>query len=88
VVAETCTKQLYSLKTVLDVTTDNPAEEILGALSLIVWTLIITTFVKYVILATRVDNDGEAGIFVLMALSTGGACAASSWRVYRLVWRG
>lgn len=31
----------------------------LGALSLIVWTLIIFTTVKYVLLAMRVDNDGE-----------------------------
>jgi KUP system potassium uptake protein len=66
------TSPLYSLTTVLDVTTDNRAEEILGALSPIVWTLILTTFMNYVILAMRVDNDGEAGIFVLMGLLCAG----------------
>jgi KUP system potassium uptake protein len=42
--------------------------KILGALSLIVWTLIIITSVKYITLAMRVDNDGEGGILALMAL--------------------
>jgi KUP system potassium uptake protein len=62
------TSPLYALKAVLDVTSENPPTEILGALSLIVWTLIIITSVKYIILATRVDNDGEGGILALMAL--------------------
>ena len=34
------TSPLYALKAVLDVTSENPPAEILGALSLIVWTLI------------------------------------------------
>ena len=62
------TSPLYALKAVLDVTSENPPTEILGALSLIVWTLIIITSVKYIILAMRVDNDGEGGILALMAL--------------------
>ena len=62
------TSPLYALKAVLDVTTANPPTEILGALSLIVWTLIIITSVKYIILAMRVDNGGEGGILALMAL--------------------
>src|SRR6516164_2543416 len=41
------TSPLYALKAVLDVTTENPPTEILGALSLIVWTLIIITSLKY-----------------------------------------
>jgi KUP system potassium uptake protein len=40
----------------------------MGALSLIVWTLIIVTSVKYVGFAMRVDNDGEGGILALMSL--------------------
>jgi len=62
------TSPLYALQTVLDVTHDNPPKEILGALSLIVWTLIIIASVKYITLAMRVDNDGEGGILALMAL--------------------
>jgi K+ transporter len=45
------TSPLYALKAVLDVTKENPPTEILGALSLIVWTLIIITSVKYITLA-------------------------------------
>ena len=40
----------------------------LGALSLVLWTLIIITSVKYVSFAMRVDNDGEGGILALMSL--------------------
>ena len=63
------TSPLYTLKTVLDTTGDHPsAAAALGSLSLIVWTLIIVTSVKYVTLAMRVDNDGEGGILALMSL--------------------
>jgi len=63
------TSPLYTLKTVLDTTGAHPsAQAALGSLSLIVWTLIIITSVKYVALAMRVDNDGEGGILALMSL--------------------
>src|SRR6516225_7111815 len=63
------TSPLYTLKTVLDITGPHsgPAA-ILGSLSLILWTLIIITSVKYVTIALRVDNGGEGGILALMAL--------------------
>ena len=41
---------------------------IIGCLSLIFWTLMIITTVKYVIIAMRADNHGEGGIFALYAL--------------------
>jgi KUP system potassium uptake protein len=64
------TSPLYTLKTVLDVTGGAHSEPaaILGALSLILWTLIIVTSLKYVTIALRVDNGGEGGILALMAL--------------------
>ena len=63
------TSPLYTLKTVLDLTGDNPAPAtILGSLSLVIWTLIAITSVKYVAFAMRVDNDGEGGILALMSL--------------------
>jgi KUP system potassium uptake protein len=37
-------------------------------LSLIIWTLIIITSVKYVAFAMSIDNDGEGGILALMSL--------------------
>ena len=63
------TSPLYTLKVVLEAAGEHPGPEaILGALSLIVWTLIIITTVKYIGLALRVDNDGEGGVLALMAL--------------------
>src|SRR6202044_2618611 len=63
------TSPLYTLKTVLDTTGPHPsAQAALGSLSLIIWTLLIITSVKYVALAMRVDNDGEGGILALMSL--------------------
>lgn len=43
-------------------------ELIVGALSLIIWTLTLQTTVKYVILTLQADNKGEGGIFSLFAL--------------------
>jgi KUP system potassium uptake protein len=63
------TSPLYTFKTVLDLTGAHPEPAaILGSLSLILWTLIIITSVKYVGFAMRVDNDGEGGILALMSL--------------------
>jgi len=63
------TSPLYTLKTVLAMTGKAPSPEIvLGVLSLLLWTLIIVTSIKYVIFAMSIDNDGEGGILALMAL--------------------
>jgi KUP system potassium uptake protein len=63
------TSPLYTLQTVLNVTGGHPSREAtLGAMSLIFWTLIIITSVKYVTLAMRIDNDGEGGILALTSL--------------------
>src|SRR5262249_3123321 len=48
-----------------------PGAAAIGSLSLIVWTLIVITTVKYVLVAMRVDNHGEGGIMALMALLGG-----------------
>ncbi|HAN40240.1 MAG TPA: potassium transporter Kup [Chitinophagaceae bacterium] len=41
---------------------------IVGALSLVIWTLTLQTTIKYVILTLKADNNGEGGIFSLYAL--------------------
>jgi KUP system potassium uptake protein len=41
---------------------------VVGALSLIIWTLTLQTTIKYVILTLNADNRGEGGIFSLFAL--------------------
>jgi KUP system potassium uptake protein len=62
------TSPLYTLKTVLDLSGGRSPATILGIVSLLVWTLIIVTSVKYAGFAMRIDNDGEGGILALMAL--------------------
>ena len=62
------TSPLYTFKTVMAATGRSEPAAILGSLSLILWTLIIVTSVKYVTIALRVDNNGEGGILALMAL--------------------
>jgi KUP system potassium uptake protein len=63
------TSPLYTFKTILSTTAKAAdASVVLGALSLVLWTLFIITTVKYVSFAMRVDNDGEGGILALMAL--------------------
>jgi KUP system potassium uptake protein len=63
------TSPLYTFKTILGTAEGAPnAATVLGALSLVLWTLFIITTVKYVLFAMRVDNDGEGGILALMAL--------------------
>ena len=43
-------------------------ELILGALSLIIWTITLLTTMKYVVVAMQADNHGEGGIFSLYSL--------------------
>lgn len=63
------TSPLYTLKTVLYLSGDAPsAPVILGLLSLIFWTLVIVTSLKYAMFAMRIDNRGEGGIMALMSL--------------------
>ncbi|MCO7125337.1 KUP/HAK/KT family potassium transporter [Sporolactobacillus shoreicorticis] len=47
---------------------DAVPEYIIGSVSLIFWTLMIITTVKYVLVAMRADNNHEGGIFALYAL--------------------
>ena len=63
------TSPLYTLKTVLGLTAGAPdPATTLGLLSLLIWTLIVVTTVKYVSVAMSVDNDGEGGILALLSL--------------------
>ncbi len=43
-------------------------DNVLGVLSLILWSLILIISIKYLVIVLRADNDGEGGIIALMAL--------------------
>jgi KUP system potassium uptake protein len=63
------TSPLYTFKTALEWAGGEATPAVaLGMLSLIVWTLLITTSIKYVAIIMRADNDGEGGILALMSL--------------------
>ncbi|MBL0166846.1 MAG: potassium transporter Kup [Propionivibrio sp.] len=69
------TSPLYSMKEVFAGNHSIPLtpENILGILSLIVWSLIIIVSVKYVVFIMRADNRGEGGIMALISLAQHGA---------------
>ncbi|EOY8404039.1 potassium transporter Kup [Enterobacter asburiae] len=63
------TSPLYTFRTVLSLSEHDPTPGvILGLLSLITWTLILVTSIKYAAFAMRIDNHGEGGIMALMSL--------------------
>lgn len=43
-------------------------DNILGGISLVIWSLTIIIAIKYAIFVLRADNDGEGGVFALYAL--------------------
>ena len=65
------TSPLYTMKEVfagnhsIPLTPDN----VLGILSLVLWSLILVVSVKYVVFIMRADNRGEGGIMALIALA-------------------
>jgi KUP system potassium uptake protein len=65
------TSPLYAMRAAASHFEDGGVEawEVLGLLSLIIWSLILTVTVKYVAFVLRADNRGEGGILALMALA-------------------
>src|SRR6476620_2037562 len=61
------TSPLYVLKAVVG---ERKIDEVLvyGGVSLIFWTLVFQTTIKYILLTLRADNQGEGGVFSLYAL--------------------
>ncbi len=62
------TSPLYAVRQSLVDFGDMREPAILGALSLIVWSLVLVVTVKYVLVIMRADNRGEGGLLALTAL--------------------
>jgi KUP system potassium uptake protein len=62
------TSPLYSVRQSLIDFGDLSERAILGALSLIVWALVLIVTIKYVLVIMRADNRGEGGLLALTAL--------------------
>jgi KUP system potassium uptake protein len=54
-------------------------QNIIGILSLILWSLVLIISIKYVAIVLRADNRGEGGV---LALSTLLSSASSNWRLW------
>ena len=66
------TSPLYALKEVFLSGLTIDRLHVLGALSLVFWTLTLVVTTKYAIFIMRADNKGEGGIMALMALALQG----------------
>ena len=65
------TSPLYVMNSIINsagTMADAKPEYIIGSVSLIFWTLMLITTIKYVIIAMKADNNTEGGIFALYAL--------------------
>jgi KUP system potassium uptake protein len=65
------TSPLYALKTAFSPEHGIPLspDNVMGILSLIVWSMIWVITIKYLVVMMRADNNGEGGILALLALS-------------------
>src|SRR5947209_14026513 len=68
VFGDIATPPLYAVRQSLIDFGDMSEHAILGALSLIVWALVLIVMVKYVLVIMRADNRGEGGLLALTAL--------------------
>ncbi len=62
------TSVLYAFKECLHHGLDTD-KEIVGVLSLIIWSLTLLVSIKYIAIVTRADNQGEGGILALLSLA-------------------
>ncbi|MBI1779013.1 MAG: potassium transporter Kup [Proteobacteria bacterium] len=65
------TSPLYTIQACFSETTGiaPTPENVLGMLSLVLWSLLFVVTLKYVVVVMRADNSGEGGIVALMALT-------------------
>ncbi len=61
------------------------AAAVIGAVSVILWSLILVVSIKYAILIMRADNRGEGGIVAMLALLRAREAQPGTWRVGLLV---
>ncbi|WP_423804343.1 KUP/HAK/KT family potassium transporter [Olegusella massiliensis] len=65
------TSPMYTMKAIMEGNgglKTMSSDVVLGALSLLIWTITLITTVKYVLIAMKADNHNEGGIFALYSL--------------------
>ena len=64
---------LYAFRSALAIAPEMASEaNVLGILSLLIWTLVIVVCIKYVTIVLNADNRGEGGVLVLSTLVLAG----------------
>ena len=81
------TSPLYTMKEVFSPATGIPldATHLVGAVSVILWGLMLVVTLKYVFLILRADNRGEGGIMALTALATHAVAERGRQRTWLLL---
>ncbi|MBV8649821.1 MAG: potassium transporter Kup [Alphaproteobacteria bacterium] len=77
------TSPLYTVKQCFDSVGGISPATVYGILSLITWTLVVVTTLKYVVVIMRADNRGEGGILALTALAL--RSASRTGRRHRMI---
>jgi KUP system potassium uptake protein len=81
------TSPLYTLQTCFATAQVKPTvENVLGIVSLLIWTLFLVVCVKYVTVLMRIDHDGEGGILALLARAEPPQILGVPMRADWLVW--
>ncbi|KAL1534335.1 Potassium transporter 7, variant 2 [Salvia divinorum] len=62
------TSPLYTFSVMFSKAPVNGDEDVIGALSLVLYTLILTSLIKYVLIVLWANDDGEGGTFALYSL--------------------
>ncbi len=71
------TSPLYAFRTALAIAPEMAQEaNVLGILSLLIWTLVVVVCIKYVAIVLNADNRGEGGVLVLSTLVLAGRVPA------------
>ena len=73
------TSPLYAFETAVNATGTFDPLAVLGVLSLIFWSLMLSVTFKYVTIMMRADNQGEGGILALFALAQRAPEATRGW---------
>ncbi|MEO5354667.1 MAG: potassium transporter Kup [Magnetococcus sp. XQGC-1] len=76
------TSPLYAVKESLAATSQGlpTAGDVMGVISMILWSLLVVITIKYVWFIMRADNKGEGGIMALTALALRSPYATPIWR--------
>jgi KUP system potassium uptake protein len=73
------TSPLYTMQEAVNASGAFSPAAVLGVLSLIFWSLLISVTLKYLTVIMRADNEGEGGILALFALAQRRLITGSTW---------